>query len=124
MSGAADPGVAAAIAAQSKSIEAQSKTLATQSRLLQQMCDRLESTEERWKQLESTAGKNSENIASLSAKFDGVEGVLPRADLGRDLRAHLDGQMAEMQAVAMDRLDALGGRIGPCRIPGEHHFLL
>jgi hypothetical protein len=40
------------------------------------MCDRLESTEERWKQLESTVGKNSENIASLSAKFDEVEGVL------------------------------------------------
>jgi hypothetical protein len=52
-------------------------------------------------------GKNFDNIASLSAKFDEVEGILPRADLGHDLKARLDGQMAEMQAVVMDLLDAL-----------------
>jgi hypothetical protein len=48
MACAFDLGVAMAIAAQSKSM-LQSKTLAMQSMLLQQLCDRLESNDVRWR---------------------------------------------------------------------------
>jgi hypothetical protein len=40
MAGAADPGITAALAAQSKQIDSQSKNIATQSKILQQLCER------------------------------------------------------------------------------------
>ena len=85
--GASDPGVAAAIATQCKSIESQSKTLATQSKLLQQLCDRLESTDARWKQLESAVVKNTDDVATVASMLDAVDGVLPLANLGCKLWA-------------------------------------
>lgn len=55
MAGASDPSIAAAIAAQSKSIETQSKTMANWSKILQQLCDRLESQDQRWSGLEKSS---------------------------------------------------------------------
>jgi hypothetical protein len=46
MAGVADPGIAAALAAQSKQIDSQSKNIAAQSKILQQLCERLEA--HRW----------------------------------------------------------------------------
>lgn len=107
MAGASDPTIAAAIAAQSKSIESQSKTLAAQSKLLQQLCDRLESHDERWRQLESAVGKNVDNIAALTNRIESAGDVNPQADLGRDLWAQLDAQVAELQSVALDQIDSI-----------------
>lgn len=107
MAGASDPTIAAAIAAQSKSIESQSKTLAAQSKLLQQLCDRLESHDECWRQLESAVGKNVDNIAALTNRIESAGDVNPQADLGRDLWAQLDAQVAELQSVALDQIDSI-----------------
>jgi septal ring factor EnvC (AmiA/AmiB activator) len=70
MAGAPDPGIAAALEAQSKSLDAQSRTLATQSKLLQQLCDRLESQDHRWSNLEKVVSANADNIAVLQAKLE------------------------------------------------------
>jgi hypothetical protein len=42
MAGASDPGIATALAAQSKQIDSQSKNITAQSKILQQLCERLE----------------------------------------------------------------------------------
>jgi hypothetical protein len=65
MAGAPDPSVASAQEAQSKSMEVQSRTLVTQSQLLQQLCDRLESQDHRWSQMEEAVKMNTTNISKL-----------------------------------------------------------
>jgi hypothetical protein len=62
---ASDPNLAAALNAQSKQIEAQSKSLSTQSKLLEQLCDRLEAQDARWRHLEKSVAANSDDIAVI-----------------------------------------------------------
>jgi hypothetical protein len=68
MAGASDPNLAAALNAQSKQIEAQSKSLTTQSKLLQQLCDRLETQDARWRHLEKSVAANSDDIAAIQVQ--------------------------------------------------------
>ena len=68
MAGAPDPNLTAALNAQSKQIEAQSKSLTTQSKLLQQLCDRLENQDARWRHLEKSVAANSDDIAAIQVQ--------------------------------------------------------
>jgi hypothetical protein len=90
MAGASDPGVAAALEAQSKAIDVQSRTMATQSKLLQQLCDRFEHQDQRWSSIEKVVDQNAVNIANL-------QGRLNEEELTRVLGERLDGQLAEFQ---------------------------
>jgi uncharacterized coiled-coil protein SlyX len=103
MAGAPDPGIAAALEAQSKSLDAQSRTLATQSKLLQQLCDRLESQDHRWSNLEKVVGANADNIAALQAKLDDGEIEAFRREVGDQVVS----QVAAMEAAAQERIGAI-----------------
>ena len=73
MAGASDPGVAAALEAQSKAIDVQSRTMATQSKLLQQLCDRFEHQDQRWSSIEKVVDQNAVNIANLQGRLNDEE---------------------------------------------------
>jgi hypothetical protein len=90
MAGASDPGVAAALEAQSKAIDVQSRTMATQSKLLQQLCDRFEHQDQRWSSIEKVVDQNAANIANLQGRLNDEE-------LTCVLGERMDGQMAEFQ---------------------------
>lgn len=88
MAGASDPSIAAAIAAQSKSIETQSKTMANQSKIPQQLCDRLQSQDQRWSGLEKAVSANADNVAKLHEKM--AEGEIQIRQWQADQRDRLD----------------------------------
>jgi uncharacterized coiled-coil protein SlyX len=103
MAGAPDPGIAVALEAQSKSLEAQSRTLATQSKLLQQLCDRLESQDHRWSNLEKVVSANVDNITVLQDKLEDGEIEAFRRDVGDQVVL----QVAAMEVAAQERIGAI-----------------
>jgi hypothetical protein len=107
MAGAPDPSVASALEAQSKSMEAQSRTLATQSQLLQQLCDRLESQDHRWSQMEDAVKMNTTNISKLQEKLGDGEIEAFRTDLTRSLGDRVEAQIAQLEAATLGRVDGL-----------------
>jgi hypothetical protein len=99
MAGAADPSVAAALDAQSKSIDIQSRTLATQSKILQQLCDRLDSQDQKWNNLEQAVDHNATKIVALQRNLESGGETSLHSDLGRidDFIAQTTTRMAGLE---------------------------
>jgi septal ring factor EnvC (AmiA/AmiB activator) len=77
MVGVSDPSLAAALTTQSKQLEAQSKNISNQSKLLQQLCDRLETQDVRWRTLEQSVVANSDEIAAIQTQIANRDSAPP-----------------------------------------------
>jgi hypothetical protein len=104
MAGAPDPDVAAALEAQSKSIDVQSRALAAQSKVLQQLCDRLESQDQRWSDLERIVNKNATNVSAIQEKLGEGRMAAAHEELTRVLGDRINAQMMELHGSQMNRI--------------------
>lgn len=104
MAGNSDSTVAAAL-------EAQSKSMATQSRLLQQISERLDAQDRHWATLERRISTNSHAIGVLEARVGDTDLPRIRSDLAQSLLAQIDSHVAEFEASAWARIDAVDGAL-------------
>jgi RNA binding exosome subunit len=100
MAGASDPGIATALAAQSKQIDSQTKNITAQSKILQQLCERLEAHDHRWRSLEKSVAAHSDDIAVLHVKLDDAAIDSFRVDLQHSMENRWQTQVAEMEAAS------------------------
>jgi hypothetical protein len=91
----------------SAALEAQSKSMATQSRLLQQIAERLDAQDSHWATLERRVTTNTRAIGVLEARVGTVDLAQVQSDLSRTLVSQMDSHVAEFQASAWERIDAV-----------------
>jgi hypothetical protein len=100
MAGATDPSIATALEDQARALKMQAKTLDSTQKLLQQICERFDEQDGRWRELEHTVATNASELSTLQAKVDA-------ADLECIVEDHVGAHVEAFERVAWHHLDDL-----------------